>query len=86
MEPLSYPLFFTRGELGWGRDGQEDPERDVLSFYKYLTSRLLMPEPYDNIYGHCEEGTQGLLTMPSAKDPSIFIPCNRFQVLARLGK
>jgi hypothetical protein len=89
MEPLSYPLLFSRGELGWGRDGQADPDRDVVTFYKYLTSRLLMPERYENENGfspYVTDDNFGYMALPSKIDPlGTFIECNRFQALARLG-
>ncbi len=39
LEPLCYPLLFTRGEHGWG-----EVYRNTISFPAYLASRMLMPE------------------------------------------
>jgi hypothetical protein len=41
MEPLSYPLLFSRGEDGWGKDAAHPKPVD---FMKYLSSRLLKAE------------------------------------------
>ena len=38
-EPLSYPLFFQNGELGWG-----DVDSKFIPYNNYLASRLLKPE------------------------------------------
>ena len=40
VEPLCYPLLFTKGEHGWG-----DCYRKIIKFPAYLASRMLMPEP-----------------------------------------
>jgi hypothetical protein len=42
MEPLSYPLLFSTGENGWGKD---DDHPKPVDFMKYLSSRLLQAEP-----------------------------------------
>ena len=38
-EPLSYPLFYQNGELGWGSE-----DVPFIPYNKYLASRLLKPE------------------------------------------
>jgi hypothetical protein len=38
-EPLSYPLFYQNGELGWGAE-----DTSIIPYNKYLASRLLKPE------------------------------------------
>ena len=39
LEPLCYPLLFTKGEDGWG-----EKYRIHISFPEYIASRMLMPE------------------------------------------
>jgi hypothetical protein len=84
MEPLSYPLLFTRGEPGWGKDGALNIEEEDTTFYKYLCSRLLMPDQ------HLYNGS--LLEQPHNPEendkrfPWETVRFNRFQAFARLGE
>ena len=72
MEPLCYPIFFTKGEPGWGEN-----TRARIPFLSYLSHRLLSPEYND-------DGTP--FTCQSLSDPNRRIHCNRFQAAARLGQ
>jgi len=40
MEPLGYPLFFTRGEYGWSWK----LDHKIIDFRSYLCSKIFMPE------------------------------------------
>jgi hypothetical protein len=82
MEPLSYPLLFSRGEPGWGKDDLNDPEIGDTKFYKYLCSRLLMPDPhkYDGEFLHIAD------RYDLARHPFETVRFNRFQAFDRLGK
>jgi hypothetical protein len=71
MEPISYPLLFNYGELGWGED-----TKDIVSFTDYIASRLLRPDLL-------RDGS--VLMLPSKADPQVLLPTNRFQAMARLG-
>ena len=70
LEPVSYPIFFPHGEMGWSAE-----LRKTIEFMPYLCSRILMPE-------YNEDGSP--FTCPSKKNPTIRIHCNRFQAAARL--
>jgi len=90
-EPLSYPLFFQHGELGWG-----DIDSKFIPYNHYLASRLLKPElrSYSaNIYTHGPD----FLMAPHKSDCYDFDPVtrindqyprmiytNRFQLCPRL--
>lgn len=69
MEPLSYPIFFNRGEDGWGEE-----IRKKVGFMEYLSTRLLQPE-------YLADGSPFLI--PSKIDPDELLHVNRFQALAR---
>jgi len=71
LETICYPLFFNRGEVGWGED-----MRSTVSFTDYMASRILRPDVLS-------DGTT--LMLPSKADPDILLPVNRFQAMARLG-
>jgi hypothetical protein len=71
LEPLCYPLLFCCGEYGWGVD-----DKKKLSYMDYLRCRMLMPEYVD------KEHSELLCAMTKTGK---LIPCNRFQVAARLG-
>jgi hypothetical protein len=71
LETICYPLFFNRGELGWGEE-----MRSIVSFTDYIASRILKPDV-------CSDGS--VLQLPSKADPKILLPANRFQAMARLG-
>ena len=70
MEPLVYPLFFTRGEDGWG-----EKYKKCIDFMPYLASRILLPE-------YNEDGSPFLL--PSKLNQNVLLHVNRFQVCSRL--
>ena len=75
LEPIAYPLLFNRGEKGWGIKIHEQP--NAINYLPYLRSRILMPDKLEN---------QTFFVLPSNVDPNIFIICNRFQGMARLGQ
>ena len=68
MEPLSYPLLFTKGEHGWGANISKH-----VKIYQYLASRILCP---DRLYN-------GEM-MRIANSHGDLVPCSRFQAAARL--
>jgi hypothetical protein len=69
MEPLSYPIFFNRGEKGWDKDIRKE-----VGFMEYLATRLLQPE-------YLENGSPFLIQ--SKNDPTKLLHVNRFQAAAR---
>jgi len=75
MEPLSYPLLFPYGKVGWdtltGRD---------LHFGDYLLSRMLMPEKSQGF------DQDPVLLYSANKAKTHQLPVNRFQLMARLGQ
>lgn len=70
-EPLSYPLLFSRGELGWGRDNTIFHNNKKINTIEYLAAMLLYTE---NIY------------LRSKMYNYIKINVNRFQALPRTGQ
>jgi hypothetical protein len=71
-EPMSYALFFSRGEDGWGTGSEAFFGGIKLRFPTYLSSRLLRNE--------------GDITAKSLLDPKYLLPSNRFQTMAHLGQ
>jgi hypothetical protein len=70
MEPLCYPILFSRGEKGWGKEMKT--ERKV-EFQSYLACRLLRPDP-------------DLEMLQGPADNRTYQPVNRFQTFSRVGK
>jgi hypothetical protein len=70
LEPLSYPIFFQKGETGWGHK-----DRTMLSFKNYLTNKMLSTEVISR------NGRDEMMTAETIEGK--FIPVNRFQVCAR---
>ena len=71
-EPMSYAMFFSRGENGWGTGDEAVFGGIKLRFPTYLSSRLLRNE--------------GDITARSLLDPSYPMFSNRFQMMAHLGQ
>ena len=70
MEPLGYPLFFTRGEDGWSWK----LDRKIIDFRSYLCSKIFMPEKNIN-----NEWIQ-LWNKPKTK----LLKLNRFNIFCKL--
>lgn len=76
VEPLCYPLLFLHGHKGWG---QQDA---ITTFFKYLASRMLMPDIVDVDHN--------LMYMPAREggthEEPRYLPCSRFQAMSRVGQ
>jgi hypothetical protein len=71
-EPMSYALFFSRGETGWGKGKEAVFGGIKLRFPTYLASRLLRNESD--------------ICARSLLDPNYYFFSNRFQMMAQLGQ
>ena len=71
-EPMSYALFFSRGEDGWGTGGEAVFGGIKIRFPTYLASRLLRNESD--------------IKARSLLDPNFKFYSNRFQTMAHLGQ
>ena len=71
-EPMSYALFFSRGEHGWGTGDQAVFGGIKIRFPTYLSSRLLRNESD--------------IKATSSLDPNFKFYSNRFQTMAHLGQ
>jgi hypothetical protein len=71
-EPMSYALFFSRGENGWGTGNAAIFGGVKLRFPTYLSARLLRNESD--------------ITAPSLLDSKLSFYSNRFQTMAHLGQ
>jgi hypothetical protein len=71
-EPMSYALFFSRGEDGWGKGSEAVFGGIKIRFPTYLSSRLLRNE--------------GDIIAKSLLDPNYPMYSNRFQMMAHLGQ
>ena len=70
---MSYALFFSRGEFGWGTREESVFGGIKIRFPTYLASRLLRNE--------------GISMMgKSLLDPNFKLNSNRFQLMAHLGQ
>jgi hypothetical protein len=69
---MSYALFFSRGEIGWGTGKEAVFGGIKLRFPTYLTSRLLRNESD--------------ISAKSLLNPKYEMLSNRFQVMAHLGQ
>jgi hypothetical protein len=74
LEPLSYPLLFLHGEMGWGYD-----DRSTVSFKHYLCNKMLCPEYI------WENGNLVHMTVRNKNDTK-WIKTNRYQICARLSQ
>ena len=70
MEPLGYPLFFTRGEDGWSWK----LDRKIIDFRSYLCSKIFMPEQNIN--------KEWILKFNKKKTKELKV--NRFNILCKL--
>ena len=70
MEPLGYPLFFTRGEYGWSWK----LDRKIIDFRSYLCSKIFMPEKDIN--------KEWILKINKKKTKELKV--NRFNILCKL--
>jgi hypothetical protein len=73
-EPMSYALFFSRGEFGWGTKDESVFGGIKIRFPTYLASRLLRNEKDRYMMGR------------SLLDPTFKMSSNRFQLMAHLGQ
>jgi len=72
-EPMTYPMFFSRGETGWGKDHRKYGEAELkVRFPTYLAARILRRE-------------NGFFAA-SLLNSSCYIPSNRFLSMAHLGQ
>jgi hypothetical protein len=85
VEPLSYPLLFPHGELGWGR-GEYAVQIQDVDFKPYLCSLMLRPENIINDDGVSVPFLLKAVIQNDDDNGQRMIHCNRFQAASRLGQ